>query len=147
VSEPTDPTSTTAAAAPAGTATSSAASAKPTAAATSSAHPAPDPSAAAEYTTEPEVVTAVQYTAPDGADEPGNIDEIESLGLQVDKQDPWDPAGGQNCLLVGYPAEGEHELPVRFLVQPGQYVVTRPGANAFEVYHPEDFTEKYSPTK
>jgi hypothetical protein len=110
--------------------------------ATSSALPAGLAATAAEFT-RTETVTAVQYVAPDGADEAGNIAQIEALGLEVDKQDPWDPAAGQNCLLVGYPpAEGE--LTVRTLLQPGQLVVLRTDANAFEVHDPDEFKQQFT---
>jgi hypothetical protein len=109
----------------------------------SPATPAGGPTLAGEYASQPEVVTAVQYVAPDGEVE-GNLDEVAALGVEVTKQEPWDPAGGQDCILIGYPA-AEGDLPVRFLVQPGQYVVVRSGANAFEVYEAAEFTTLYSP--
>lgn len=130
-------------------ASSSSAASKPAAAPPVSDPAAPaggDPATAAEYASQPERVTAVQYTAPDGADEPGNLDEVAALGVEVTKQDPWDPAAGQNCILIGYPAE-DGALPVRYLVQPGQYVAVRPDANAFEVYDAEQFEQVYSRTK
>lgn len=129
------------------TSTSSSPSSKPAAPPVSdpTAPAVGDPAPAAEYASQPDVVTAVQYAAPDGETE-GNLDEIAALGVEVTKQEPWDPAAGQNCILIGYPA-AEGDLPVRYLVQPGQYVAVRPDANAFEVYDAEQFAQLYSRTK
>lgn len=148
MSEPTEPSTNGDGTTP----TSSKSAAKPTSAAPVSAEPAAasvapateSATTAAQYS-RTETVTAVKYVAPDGADEPGNIDAIRALGLQVDQQNPWDPAGGQNCLLVGYAPPDEDDLVVRTLVQPGDMVVIRTDANAFEVYQPDDFDRQFKP--
>lgn len=47
----------------------------------------------------PITVQAVQYVAPDGADELGNLDELKAVG-DVREQTPWNPLGGQNYAVV-----------------------------------------------
>lgn len=51
------------------------------------------------FIAKPSTVQAVQYVAPNGADVSGNVDEIKALA-DVEEQNPWDPAGGQHCLIV-----------------------------------------------
>lgn len=67
------------------------------------------------YTAKPVTVQALQYTAPDGADEAGNVDEIGKVA-PARQQSPWDPAGGQNCLIVDV---GGRDM----LLTPGGYLI------------------------
>jgi hypothetical protein len=91
-----------------------------------------------KYTSKPITVDAVRYDAPDTDDSEGNLLELSDFaGVLIDKQAPWHPSAGQNCLLIKPPAvvteydvDGNpvawDEPPPR-LVQPGDYVINTGG--------------------
>lgn len=91
------------------------------------------------YTHKPAPVTleAVQYAAPDADGSGGNVGELIQAGARM--QHPWDPANGQDCLLLGY--ESHDAVGV---LQSGDYLVVRPDGTKAAVKR-EDFESTFSP--
>jgi hypothetical protein len=97
----------------------------------------------AKYVTRPVHVEAVQYEPPTGADsEDGNLTELQSFGdVDVVEQSPWNPAEGQNCvILVGEADEGLG------LLKPGDYLV-KDVDGLLSIADRETFDAKYQPVK
>lgn len=86
----------------------------------------------------PASVQAVQYVAPDGADERGNLTELADAGLQFRGQTPWNPAGGQHAVLVATPAGDK-------LVTSGDYVIVN-ADETIDVLDEESFHAAYDAT-
>lgn len=81
----------------------------------------------------PVKVSAVQYLPPT-EDVPGNIDELNEIA-PTRTQVPWDPANGQNCVLVDLG-------PAEYVMVPGAYLVQH-ADGSLEVVEPEDFDATY----
>lgn len=81
----------------------------------------------------PVKVTALQYQPPT-EDTTGNIDELNEI-TPTRTQVPWNPATGQNCVLVDL---GTAE----YVMVPGAYLV-RHDDGSLEVVEPEDFHATY----
>lgn len=91
-----------------------------------------------QYTAKPVTVEAIRYDAPDAESE-GNLAELEAMAPDLlQKQDPWNPAAGQSCLLLLFPAlpvahdvdSGEptaYAEPETRVIKPGDYLVLDDG--------------------
>lgn len=102
-----------------------------------------------KYQSKPLTVEAVRYEAPDTGGGAGNLSDLQALaGDVLQRQAPWNPADGQNCLLLVAPAEPvAHDVdgnPTAYseavcaVLKPGDYLI-RAGDGSLAVADGERF--------